>query len=192
MEGFLLKEGYERVTNVLYPFSGYGAIDPIILQRAADRGTKAHTAIESYLSGTGLWDADEQSLLYLESAKKFWGEGYYITCMEKRFYDERLLITGQCDLIIKTESGNVLLDWKTSSKENKTWKMQGAAYANMAMEDGFHIDEVWFVKLDKLGKQPEIFRYKEILKDYALFLKCYEIYNEFFKNCKKLDGLDVL
>lgn len=177
-----IKLGYARVSDVLDPLSGYGNIPKHILEAAQIRGTKAHTAIEEFLKGIGTWGADEQTLAYVESAKLFWKPEYEVLCQEQRFYNDKHMVTGKCDIIIKHNDRHILLDWKTSAKENKIWALQGSAYAYLAEEDGYKIDDIWFVKLSKAGAEPEVFKYGNPQKRKELFFYCIEIFNHCFRD----------
>lgn len=177
-------EGYARVSAIMSPFTGYQNIDPTILQKAADRGTRTHQSIHALLKGLGLWEEDETIKGFIESFEKFWNKSYgNIVQLENRYYCHQLKITGQVDLIAEIPNhGQCLIDWKTSSKVNKTWLGQGSAYAYLARQNGFKIESIAFVKLDRTGKFPELHFIEE---DFGLFLKCYEVYNHFFKDQKQ-------
>ena len=183
-----IEPGLTRVTTVLQPFSGYGQIPKDILIKAAERGTKVHKVLEGFMLGYGLHANDDETKGYVQSALKWWGKGYPIIAMEKRFNDEELGITGQCDLIVKTHNGNALIDWKTSSKENIMWKLQGSAYRNLAIEHGYTVDFIWFVKLSKEGIPAEQFIYQYNLLEFLFCLKCY---NRYFKNQKFVNIEDI-
>ncbi len=170
---------YIRVTDVLFPVSGLGKIDPIILQRAADRGTLVHKYCDSVPSalkeGFGVNVLEDNARPYVESFIK-WLPREFIA-KPPRFYCDELLITGECDAIYKEDGALVLVDYKTSAKESKTWRLQGSAYCYMARKAGYDIKRLEFVKLSKTGKAPEVFVYEE---DFNMFLKCLEIYKYFF------------
>jgi hypothetical protein len=178
-----MKEGYTRITKVLSPFTGYKSIPQEILRAKADIGTRAHEVIRGFLLTGGLWDVDEDVKGYVESMKRFWGQGYPIKDVENRLYCEEHLLTGEPDLLFEGPKGLTLLDWKTSVKENATWKLQASGYAHLCKQNGHEIKDIWFIKLDKLGKEPEIFKYK---KDIPLFMKCLEIYKMFFNKEENL------
>jgi hypothetical protein len=183
-----LNQKLTRVTTVLEPFSGYGQIPKDILMKAAERGTKVHKILEGYMKGYGTHNADEETKPYVESALNFWGKGYPIIAMEQRFNDELLGITGQCDLIVKTELGITLIDWKTSSKENIMWPLQGSAYSYLAQMKGYEINAIWFVKLNKKGEEAEKFEYEYDIKGFS---ECLNIYNKYFKKQKFIDIEDL-
>lgn len=179
---------YTKVTTILNPFSGYDSVPSEILKRAQEKGTAVHKLIQTFLENddvdlmVDLLDAHKW-VWYLDSMKAFWNYSWEILCMESRFYNDQYMITGQADLIVETREGNVLIDWKTSCKPNPTWHAQGSAYSWLAKQKGFEVDEIWFVKLDKIGKAPQVHKFKE---DFGAFLKCYDCYHMYFKNKKEI------
>lgn len=173
------RENYTRVTNVLYPFSGLEKIDPSILAHAADRGTRVHKICEGIVQGLGELGVDDETKGYVDSFKQWWELGHEVIMMEQRFWCDKLELTGQVDLIIKTPEGKLaVVDLKTSSKPSKTWEAQGNAYAYLAKQSKHDIEKIYFLHLNKLGKEPKIYEY-EI--DHSFFLAIYRVWNHFFK-----------
>lgn len=181
-----IKSGYRRVTDILGPQTGYGSIPDKILRVAADRGTRVHAAIAEYLRGRGMWHEEPEDIPYLDSFEKWWKEGSEITSLETRYYCDKYMLTGQCDVILQKEGKNILIDWKTSVKVNDTWRYQGAAYRHL-MQGTYDIDEVWFVKLCKKGGEPEVIKYArdECEANFLIFIKCIEIYEIFHAGKRK-------
>lgn len=179
-ESNTLKEGYTRVTTVLSPFSGLSHIDPVILQRAADRGTAVHLLCDAYIEGFGVPMVSERISGYYSSFEQ-WADGKKFHPKPERFYDDDRMLTGECDAIIETDQGLTLIDFKTSAKEGKTWPLQGCAYAEMAAKLGCNIQAIQFVKLCKDGKEPKIFTY-DYNKHLPMWHKCFDVYKEFFSN----------
>jgi hypothetical protein len=177
-----IKLGYDRVTEILYPFSGLSSIPEHIIRHAAERGTKVHNICESIMQGMGEWGADEETQPYVDSFNKWWLLGHKVVCIEERFYDDELMITGQVDMIIDTEDGLSIVDLKTSSKESKTWELQGAAYAYMARKAGYDIKKIIFLHLNKLGGEPKVITYPD---NYELFRKTYDVHKHFFRKSRK-------
>lgn len=171
------RENYTRVTTILYPFSGLQNIDPVILQRAATRGTRVHKICEGIASGLGEHDIDDETRGYVESFKKWWELGQDVLMIEQRFWDDELHITGQVDFIIKTPQGLAIVDLKTSSKFSKTWQAQGCAYAYLAKKAKHDIKKILFIHLNKNGKAPKIYEYPV---DDSFFLAVFKTYQHFF------------
>jgi len=171
------RENYLRVTHVLYPFSGLQNIDADVLAHAAERGTKVHKICEGIISGLGEIGIDDETWGYVESFKKWWASGIDVIKMEERFWDDDLGLTGQVDLIIRTPDGLAIVDLKTSSRPSKTWEAQGSAYAYLAKKSGYDIKKIFFLHLNKHGKEPKLFEYPV---DDSFFLAVFRIYKHFF------------
>ena len=171
-------DGYTRVTEVLYPFSGMSSIPESVLSNAARRGTRVHSVCESIMKGLGAWDVDEEISGYIDSFNQWWETGIKVVEIEKRFFCDDLKITGQVDLIIDTPSGLNILDLKTPAKPSKTWPLQGSAYAYMARSQGYEITGIQFLQLRKDGKKPKLYQYED---QFELFQKCLDVYNYFYR-----------
>lgn len=171
------RENYLRVTQVLYPFSGLSNINPDVLANAARRGTKVHKICEGIVSGIGEIGVDEETFGYVESFKKWWEKGIDVLMVEERFWDDELEITGQVDLIINTPEGITIVDLKTSSKISKTWEAQGSAYAYLAKKAKYDIKQVWFLHLNKNGKEAKIHSYPV---DDSFFLSILRTFKHFY------------
>lgn len=172
-----MKEGYRRVTSILYPFSGLDKLDQTIVNNAAKRGTKVHKIIEGIVQGLGEFAVDDEVKGYIESFKKWWGEGKEVLYIERRFYCDLKKITGQVDLIINTPEGIALVDYKTSFKPSKTWPVQGSGYYYLAKEAGIDVKKVFFLHLNKYGKKPKVYSYKP---DSSFFLITLMVYEHFY------------
>jgi len=172
------RDHYTRVTNVLYPFSGLSRIDPVIVADAAERGTKVHKICEGIVKGLGELDVDEEIKGYIESFKTWWEKNPEVLIVEQRFWDDDLELTGQVDLIINTPDGLAIVDLKTSSKPSLTWKAQGCAYAYLAKKAGYDIQKVYFVHLNKVGREPRVYEYPI---DDEFFLSIFRVWDHFFK-----------
>lgn len=195
---------YTRVTEVLYPFSNLGKIDPTVVKKAADRGTVVHMLCDGIISGVGAFEA--KSLLNYCSGEedreqeKFKIDGFMKSFMQwqedksflekpERFHCDKYMITGECDAIYQDDDGLVLVDFKCPVSESKTWALQGSAYSYLAKVAGHPISRIEFIKLDRTGKRPKVFVYKE---DFGMFLKCLELYRHFFKSGDEPNVLDYL
>jgi hypothetical protein len=171
------RENYTRVTNVLYPFSGLEKIDSEIVAHAAERGTKVHKICEGIIQGLGELGVDDETRGYVESFKKWWEKGQEVVLMEQRFWDDDLKITGQVDLIIKTPDGLAIVDLKTSSKPSLTWEAQGSAYAYLAKKAGHDIKKIFFLHLNKTGKEAKIHEYP---LDDSFFFAIFRVWVHFY------------
>lgn len=173
-----IKEGYLRVTEILSPFSGLSQIPEHILENAKERGTAVHKAILAIENGIGNDNLMDSIAGYMSSYHQ-WVDGKVLLNVPNRFYDDSLMITGEIDAIYETEIGHVIVDYKTPANESKSWAMQATAYSYLARKAGYNVIRVEFVKLDKNGKKPKVFCYKE---DMDMFCKILDTYRYFFGN----------
>jgi hypothetical protein len=164
----IIKPGYNRVSEILGRFNDFGEIDPQVLQNAANRGTRVHNAITERIeigTASGLKETD---IPYFNSWKE-WYEGdlcsgvpkKLINC-ETRLYDEKRFLTGEIDAIYVENGVNHLVDWKTSSAENKlVWPLQAAGYLQLIRLNGLCdvSNTVYFIKLCKHAKSCKICKY---------------------------------
>jgi len=154
-----IREGYRRVTEILTPFNGLHNVNPEILAYACDRGTRVHTICEGIMRGFGEHGVDQDAWGYVGSFKKWWGDGRDVVDLEKRFYCDNHMITGQVDIIMQEEEGVAIIDLKTSSKESPTWSAQGSAYAYLAKLSGYNVTKLQFLHLNKHGHEPVVIDY---------------------------------
>lgn len=182
-------EGYTRVTDVLYPFSGLKNIDPDVVANAAKRGTRVHKLIDAHIKDLGIPTVDDDIKGYYESFLQLPNHAYLET--PARFYCDEHKITGECDAIyMDTEGRLVLVDFKTPARESKTWMLQGSAYSYLAKKIGsFPIEKIEFIKLSKDGKAPKVYSYEE---DFELYLKCLDAYRYFFDKPMEDNPLDYI
>jgi hypothetical protein len=169
---------YIRVTEVLYPFSGLQNINLDVVENAARRGGRVHKICEGIVTGIGEHDVDEEVWGYVQSFKHWWGEGRNVIEVEKRFWCDENQFTGQVDMILQTDYGMAILDIKTSANPSKTWEAQGKAYAYLARKSGYDIKKIYFLHLNKHGKNPRILEYPV---DDEFFLSILKIYKFFFR-----------
>jgi len=198
---------YDRVTEILSPFSGLSQIDPDVVRNAGNRGSVVHKIAESLvyhpfdLSRPGKFDMNDLIRAYAPTDKHFAKEIALvkpmvesfeawlkiIECMDDesftvrkflpkpdRFYDNELMITGECDFIYEDHMGRlVLADLKTPTSESSSWMLQGSAYSWLAKKAGYEIDIIEFVQLSRKGSSPKIYHYKE---DFELFRSHLNVY----------------
>jgi hypothetical protein len=174
---------YARVSDILKPFTNFGGIDEKVLNRKAALGTRIHEAIEQEIKGNfPVVDINEAG--YLQSFHK-WRVAVQPTFLEteKRYYCDRIMLTGSIDALskLKGEEEAVLIDFKTSVKENPiTWPMQAHLYHYLIRESTkMIIPRSLFVKLDRYGGMPKVFEYK---LDATLLDKCLQSVYEFWEN----------
>ena len=73
----IIQETFDRVTEIISPFTGIEFVNKEILEKAGTRGTKVHHIIEKKLMGFGGVVTDEQAK-YLKSFENFWKKYVHI------------------------------------------------------------------------------------------------------------------
>lgn len=176
-------DNFTRVTEVIGAFSGIDRIPKHILEKAADRGTRVHLAIEAILDGLSCSVFDEDVRPYVESWRYYERDVLADIAnytMERRLFCTDHRITGQPDLITFDGKTNRIVDWKATSKTYPHWELQAAAYKYLAQKSlNATIHEVQFVRLDACGKEPEVVVFKDLDRAEELFFKALDVYRYF-------------
>jgi hypothetical protein len=175
--------GFDRVTDILFAFSGLAKVLPAVLKNAAYRGTKVHEHCDCLMRDLPTDEIDPKYRGYIDSFK-FWATGKNFLVKPERFFCEKLKITGECDGIYEDQGKLILFDLKTPRDEGATWGLQGSAYAYMARLNGIHIDIVEFVRLNKDGTPAVIYRYGDMIDEFVILLNVYRTY---FKNVSEIE-----
>ena len=123
--------GYLRVTEVLKPFTSFDGIDPAVLAKAADRGTRVHKYCELYTQNLVIEKVDDDCIPYVNSfinwfdamIEEVWVSEMRLSCSKYR-------ITGKLDMVatIKGDQTESLIDLKTPQQASLSWQLQTAAY----------------------------------------------------------------
>ena len=170
--------GFYRVSEILAQWDRYGGIPNEIRERALAQGAHVHEEIELWTRGLS---ATQHPMLY--SFQHFMGANDIIIMeTETRYYDDKLKITGCVDAIINWDNELMVVDYKTSSKEDKKmWPLQGTFYYLLAKAKNQAISpRVLFLKLDKEGGSPKEFIYTvtdELINVCYSALNCYRYLN---------------
>jgi hypothetical protein len=199
---------YLTVTQVLSPFSGLSDIQADVVQNAASRGTVVHKICDAIAYNFPIEDDwineliqgyarnvehfEKEKILVLSMVESFqrWIEGKTMFNKVHRFFDDNLMLSGECDFIYKDQSGLLtLVDLKTPVNESKTWSLQGSAYSYLAKQAGHDIQCIQFVKLDRKGKLPKSFFYHE---DFGQFKAALDTYKYFYKDRVSENPLDYI
>ena len=140
-------EYYPSVTSVLnfYPKNKFfenwlkdvSHNSDIIVKKASEEGTAVHTAIEAYLEGEEIQWMDEygKAKYSLEAWRmilrfaEFW-QTYKpeLLASEIHLLNHEHKYAGTCDLVLKIDGKNYLLDIKTSNSLHTSYNLQLAAY----------------------------------------------------------------
>lgn len=183
-----IKPGYTRVSSIASAYAGYHKIQQNVLDRAAARGDRVHKIIFDITNDIAV-PGDRYEFMgdnlkgYLESWSQYYSPffGCEVILQEQRIDDEKIMLTGEPDLIIMQHGKKILLDWKCSYSVGKHWNLQASGYYYLANSLGISLDEIYFVKLDKAGKPPVV---TKIEPNVSQFFWAYELYKEYLNECK--------
>ena len=156
-------KNYARVSEILAPFTDFGAIPQDVLERKAEIGTRVHEIIDDDIKGD-FPIVTPDTFGYFQSYQKWRAliSPVFIES-EVRYYDDTKMLTGRIDGLIKLEGEErgILIDFKTSVAESPTWIMQGHLYHHLLFSAGKPVaDRFLFIKLAKCGGVPSVFNYK--------------------------------
>ena len=159
-----IKEGYTRISKIIGQWNQFAHIDPYVLENKCRIGTNVHKKIDAELHGIFIEPLHDEKK-YFESWEKWWEKeenNLTIISHEKRFYCDKLKLTGCIDALVTDGNRKFIIDYKTSASVNKkTWSLQAAFYHYLVSENELQIDdEVLFLKLKKDGKTPASYRFK--------------------------------
>ena len=183
---------YVRVSEVLKEIEDFSGIYPHILERKAKIGTEVHCAIQNYMLGEfPIYGPECEG--YMDSFIKWHTRlAPELVHCEQRFFDPLLKLTGCVDAIARIPGNPLpsLIDFKTSAQEAPIkWPMQAHLYYHLAKSAGIDLDPTFlFIKLDKHGNNPQVFRY-EFNSSYMR--KCLDLVDKFWeKNREQSDFLE--
>lgn len=176
--------GYVRVTDVLKTYISFDKIDPAVLKKAADRGTRVHKYCELYTQNLLIEKVDEDCKPYVESfiqwfdamVEELWVSEIRLSC-------PKYLITGKLDMVvtIKGDQQPTIVDLKTPQQASISWQLQTAAYRYlMRVSQNIEIPRRLCLVLDRLGNQPKLIEYTNHEADERMFLNAVELFH-FFK-----------
>lgn len=179
---------YPRVTEVLRSFTSYDNVPREILDRAAARGTTVHALCAGIAKGHWIPDGmiDPELIGYVQSFRK-WADQQVnkFVIIEKRFTDEELKYTGQLDyVILGTDNELYLVDIKTSSRPQKTYPVQMAAYDLLLKNNLVTVKGAILIYLDKEGEFPEINLIEDMSEEAHIFMSALNCWHYFHKRKK--------
>jgi len=172
---------YARVSDILSSTKDFTKIPPGVLERKTRIGSEVHQAIADDYAGRPL-NLSPEAMGYFESYR-VWCRYFQplILQSERRYYCDKLMITGQIDAIISdTRRGTLLLcDYKTSARaDHDAWALQAHFYAYLLSVNHYHVSDLFmFLKLDRDGHLPEICQY---VRDDSVWAQCETLVDEFF------------
>ena len=173
---------YPSVTTILKPY-----IDTQWFKEEHQiRGTIVHAASLSYLQGLWHPPLKPEYQGYFDSWKR-WADNMIVkvVMVETRLYDHDWKLKGKPDLaaILKGDTMASLTDLKTSQAEQKSWKLQIAAYRHLLRKDkGISTHRGMALRLRADGKIGLINEYdRNYKKDLNLFLGALNLYRYFYR-----------
>lgn len=149
------------VTTLMKPLSDdfYRAVTPEVLDRAAQRGTAIHNAIENYIE-FGVQDIPPQYAGYFEAFVQWWERRKpEPLALERRVYHKILRYAGTADLICMIDGRLTLVDYKSSAQINeKLCAVQLEGYDRAFDSHGVKIEQRLILHLSNEGYQEEAFQ----------------------------------
>lgn len=181
---------FPRVTDILKPFTNLEYVPRDVLDRAATRGTQVHALCAAVAEGAWIPDETVQPDYrgYLQSFVKWHlAQVKEFLIIEKRFEHDAHEYTGQVDFVVKASDDLLwLVDIKTSSRHQKTYPVQMAAYREMLAIHSVHTHGAMVVYLDKDGEFPDIDVLEDTKEEFRVFMSALECH-KYFKQRKKDD-----
>lgn len=179
------KKAYSRVTTVLgwlnsswkeywYRKVGFEEADRVS-RESQEFGKKVHQRIEDVLKGSNFSSLSEplvercagtlHSWLYTNKVKPLY--------LEQELKENKLELIGHCDLIAEIAGEQVIIDYKTSKKIDRSYALQLAAYAHMANKQlGTKISKGIILRVDKdpnAEQQLEVVEYRPLKMYWKVF-----------------------
>jgi len=195
MSTSLAANNIPRVTEILRPFTSFDQVPKDILERASARGTSVHALCAGIAKGNWIPDGmiGEDLLGYVNSFRKWQvAQVKEFTIIEKRYTDWEKRYTGQLDFVVKcTDDKYYLVDLKTSSRPQKTYPVQMAAYEALLAQNGIQIEGAMLVYLNKDGEFPDIDLIGDMKEEFDVFLCAVKCYEYFKIRKKKKDDSEV-
>lgn len=143
------------VSAIMEPLSHaeYGSIDENTLNRAANKGTIIHNAIENWLK-FGIDDEDPEYAGYFNGFREWWGKRKpEFIASEFRVYHKLMRYAGTIDLLAVIEGKLTLVDFKTTYRLiEKNCGIQLEAYAQALASHGIKVEEKRILHIQKDGK----------------------------------------
>lgn len=175
LNGFLIPS----VSEIMKPLSSahYEKIDEEVLNKAAERGTAVHEAVENYLL-FGVEDIESDWKGYFNGFKA-WIDQHNIESIatEYRVYHKFLVYAGTADCPCYVNGKPTIIDWKTTSVISKMLtRVQLEAYAKAFESHGIEFEQKIIVQATKDGKFREIVYPKNDIESWKVFGELLDIH----------------
>lgn len=164
------------VSEIIEPLhsKSYANISDRILDTAADRGTRAHRAIQFY-NQYHFKNVDEDCIGFFDAYLKFREKhaDWKLVGSEQRTYHHSLLYGMTVDELYRCGDETMLVDLKTPVKALlKTWAVQLGGYKAGYESAGRKIDKTFILQLFNDGH----YILHEVKPDFGTFLACLTVY----------------
>ena len=158
------------ITSILSNLE-YKDIDKEILQKAAEKGTKIHKAIENYIDWND-YELEKQYEPYMLQFKKALKlEKFEPIKSEFKLTDGE--ICGTLDNMSQLGEYRIIIDYKTTSTiHKKLLEAQFGGYKKLTDANHINIDKWYGLFLTKTG-----YKFIEVKPNVEIFNKCKEIYD---------------
>lgn len=145
---------YPSVTQILGPWSDFSGVDPAVLDRAAERGTRVHQSCLCEVRG--LWSLPDTDIEPFLLSFRRWLPLVEVIDAEFELTDTALGLVGHPDLMVKFKGDSSLsiVDLKTPIQYNPIWRPQLAAYKYLAERNGHVISRICSLRLSRQGRSP--------------------------------------
>ena len=172
---------WPSVTEILSPWTDFSRIPEAVLQHAADRGTAVHEMCARPARGEYVIDVNPETAGYTASFMMWWDRcAAEALLIEERLIDEAFGFHGQPDLIVRLNHGEVaLIDIKTPVTNQKSWKVQIAAYRHLCELAGHKIEKAGTLQLSPEGKVARMRWADDSAMDFNVFLSALNCYRYF-------------
>ena len=144
------------------------------LNIATERGSITHRTCALIASGmTWYPDPPESCVGFIESFQHWFEKNVEeVVAVEIRLTDHIFGYTGEPDLVarIKGHEGLSVIDYKTPTALQKSWRLQMAAYFQLCQKAYLDVQRAGSLRLDINGKAPRLKWYDNVLQDYQVFL----------------------
>ena len=172
------------VSNILaYKFNDYGSVSKEVLQRASERGTELHEAIESYERRGVLSDLREfKNYLFLKKHHAFENIANEVPVIYEK--DGTVLFVGTLDQIIEMNGKRGINDFKRVSAPNKQKIAYQLNFYKLAYEQTYK-KTVDFISYTHLRETVRKFNLLPINEEVTL-----NLLNEFLESEKQNGNID--
>lgn len=156
-----IEDAYTRISSILSIYQAYAHVPKEKLIKAQEVGTEIHDAIERYFKDA-FTPIAARKYGYFESFLK-WTQNCSVEplIVERRFFDNILMITGKVDLVCMLNGIRTLVDFKTGAWAHpEIWRLQGTFYRYLLQMNGEEPpDKMLFIQLLKTGDAPILYEF---------------------------------